>query len=202
MSGREERKADSALLSAYASKVQATLWETGARINWVLTVQSVLSLAIIAVATGLSPDPHTIPVGGVTLAVPFPLLLCGGALAVACLLMYQLGLVHHEEQLLRTAVGIYRSLGLDDPLLSDAVTNPLENPGIVTTIVALSLKRGRRGPAFWAVRAFAILLFLGLPLAAQVVVAYTLVVAGAGLWLIPLAVGFGLSTWHIILYAR
>jgi hypothetical protein len=45
--------------------------------------------------------------------------------------------VHHEEQLLRTAVGIYRSLGLDDPSLSDAVANPLENPGIVTTIVAV-----------------------------------------------------------------
>jgi len=116
--------------------------------------------------------------------------------------MYQLGLVHHEEQLLRTATGIYRSLGLDHPSLSDTLTNPLENPGIVTTIVALSLKSGRRGPAFWAVRVFAILLFLGLPLAAQVVVAYTLVVTGASLWVIPLAAGFALSAGHVILYAR
>src|SRR5215475_9671938 len=130
MSESKPKAANSDLLSAYLSKVQTTLWETGARINWVLTVQSVFSLAMISVATGVSPYPQTVPLGSVTLAVSFPLLLCGGSLAVACLLMYQLGLVHHEEQLLRTATGIYRSLGLDHPSLSDTLTNPLENPGI------------------------------------------------------------------------
>src|SRR5215813_6686047 len=54
MSESKPKAANSDLLSAYLSKVQTTLWETGARINWVLTVQSVFSLAMISVATGVS----------------------------------------------------------------------------------------------------------------------------------------------------
>jgi hypothetical protein len=88
-------------------KLEKALWETGGRINTVLVAQSVLSLIMIAVALGLTSYPSELSVLGFRLGVSLPAFLCGGAVTAACLLMYQIGLVHHEEELLKSVLDIY-----------------------------------------------------------------------------------------------
>lgn len=139
MANKADAAGESTLLLGYAAKLEKALWETGARINTVLVTQSVLSLILISVALGVTSYPNELSVLGFKLGVSVPVFLCGGAVIAACLLMYQIGLVHHEEELLKSVLDIYDSVGLKHASLSRYVAHPLENPGIITTIVALSL---------------------------------------------------------------
>jgi hypothetical protein len=200
MESKAAESGDSALLLRYAAKLEKTLWETGARINVVLVTQSLVSIGIMAVALGLSTYPSELSVVGLRLGVSLPMLLCGGAVTAACLLMYQLGLVHHEVQLLKSVLDIYGSVGLKHASLSRCIAHPLENPGIVTTIVALSLKSGHPGASFWATRTFVLVIFLGLPLFVQIVVVSVLITAHSSLWALPVMLGFAMCVWHVVLY--
>lgn len=191
---------ESTLLLGYAAKLEKALWETGGRINTVLVTQSVLSLIIIAVALGLTSYPTELSVLGFRLGVSIPVFLCGGAVIAACLLMYQIGLVHHEEELLKSVLDIYDSVGLEHASLSRYVAHPLENPGIVTTIVALSIKAGHAGPAFWVTRIFVLAIFLGLPLLVQIVVAFILIKTRVTLWALPVLLTLAISSWYVVLY--
>jgi hypothetical protein len=191
---------ESALLLGYAAKLEKALWETGGRINTVLVAQSVLSLIMIAVALGLTSYPSELSVLGFRLGVSLPAFLCGGAVTAACLLMYQIGLVHHEEELLKSVLDIYDLVGLKHASLSRYVAHPLENPGIITTIVALSIKASHAGLAFWVTRIFVLVMFLGLPLLGQIVVAFILIKARVTPWALPVLLTLAISTWYVVLY--
>ncbi len=154
MDNRASGSINPELLLRYSGKVETVLWETGARINSVLVTQSIVSVVIIALALGLAAYPGELSLAGMKLGVSLPMLLCAGSLAAACLLMYQVGLVHHEQRLLRAILDIYASMGIEHWSLSPSIVHSLENPGIVTTIVALAMKDGAPGPAFWLSRAF------------------------------------------------
>jgi len=193
---------DSSVLLAYAAKVEKALWETGARINSVLIIQSVLSLAMISIALGVVTYPVELSVVGLKLGISLPVLVSGGAVATGCLLMYQLGLVHHEQELLAAVLDIYRASGLEHASLSQRIVSPLENPGVVTTVVALAVKGGYRGRAFWAARAFVLALFIGLPLASQLVIVVALGLSRAWLWTVPILASLTVSFWLTVLYFR
>jgi len=193
---------DSSLLLAYAVKLEKSLWETGARINSVLIVQSVLSLAMISIALGVVTYPVELSVVGLKLGISVPVLVSGGAVATDCLLMYQLGLVHHEQELLAAVLDIYRGSGLEHVSLSQRLVSPLENPGVVTTVVGLAAKGGHRRRAFWAARAFVLALFIGLPLASQLVIIVALALSRAWLWAVPILASFAVSFWLTVLYFR
>lgn len=125
---------------------------------------------------------------------------CRRIVTLAALLMYQLGLVRHEELLLRSVLDIYQSVGLEHESLAWTIAHPLENPGIATTIVALSLKPGKAGPAFWVIRTFVLAIFLGLPLLSQLAVTAVMIKAGYVLWAVLVLVSFGVSLWCTLLY--
>jgi hypothetical protein len=202
MNNRSAGSINAELLLHYAGKVETVLWETGARINWVLMTQSIFSVVIIALARGSAGYSGELPLAGLKLAVSLPILLSAGSLATACLLMYQVGLVHHEKRLLDAILDIYASLGLEHWSLSPSIVHSLENPGVVTTVIALTLRDGVQGPAFWLSRMFVMTTFVGLPLFSQAVVAYELAQTRSPLWLIPVVVGLVMSVWHIFLYFR
>jgi len=193
---------DSTVLLAYATKVEKALWETGARINSVLIAQSLLALAMISIALGVVTYPGELPLVGLKLGVSLPVLVSGGAVATGCLLMYQLGLVRHEQKLLMTVLDIYRSSGLEHASLSQQVASPFENPGVVTTVVALTVGGGDGGTAFSAARAFVLALFIGLPLVSQLVIVIALWASRAWWWTIPVLVSLAMSVWLTVLYFR
>jgi hypothetical protein len=175
----------------YAGTLEKALWETGARINSVLVIQSIASILMIAISFGLVSYPTEVPVLGVKLGMSLPVLMSGGAVATGSLLMYQLGLVHHEQELLTAILDIYKSSGLAHSSLSQRVASPIENPGVVTTIVSMVIHRSNRREWFNVIRAFVLSLFVGLPLFSQLVV---LVVLGAHrAWLATAAVGASLA---------
>lgn len=116
--------------------------------------------------------------------------------------MYQLGLVHHEQELLTAVLDIYHSIGFEHASLSQRIVNPLENPGVVTTVVALADKQRDRGRAFWAARTLVLAIFIGLPLASQLVIVVALGLGRAWWWTVPVLASFAMSCWLKVLYFR
>jgi hypothetical protein len=113
--------------------------------------------------------------------------------------MYQLGLVHHEEELLTTILSIYRSIGFEHDSLSQRIVSPLENPGVVTTVAGLAGNRANRS-AFVAARSFALAIFVGLPLASQMVIIVALGWWRAWWWTAPVLVSWAMSLWLTFLF--
>lgn len=193
---------DPKLLLDYGGKVHRALEETGRRLNQVLLGQTALSFACVAVALGLASPPPGYALVGLQMALSLPTLLTGASLVVASLLMYQIGLVHHEEFLRTTIERIYSSLGLVDESLENVLASPLEHPGLATIVLAQARTTERPSIVYRVTRAFVILLFLGVPLLTQVLVAYRLSVVGLLGWLAPVLFGFLLSVWHLLIYLR
>ena len=176
-----ERSPDQSMLLAHAGKLERALWETGARINWVLVIQSIASFIVISIVAGIVSYATEVSVLGLKLSLSPPVLISGCSVAIGCLLMYQLGLVHHEQQLLVDVLDIYKGCGLVHSSLSRRIASPIENPGVVSTVVAVAAQRAPRRTWFQFIRAVVLGLFIGLPLCSQVLV--LIVLASGRAWL-------------------
>jgi len=192
--------ADKSAWLDYVGRVHQSLFATGSQINKVLVGQTIGSILCIAAALGLVPVSADYNFVGLKLSVSVPILFCGAAIVIASLLMYQLGLIHHEEILRGTLERIYKSLGVDDVSMQNRLASPLEHPGVVTTVLAQSRLGNKDTLVFRLSRLFSFALFLGLPLATQVIVGYQLISMRKLFWLAPVCIVFVLSVWHLGLY--
>lgn len=201
MSGKEQ-EVDPKLALDYGGKVHRALEETGRRLNQVLLGQTALSFACASIALDQVSPPSAYTVTGLEIGLSLPTILTGASLIISCLLMYQVGLVHHEERLRSTLERIYAALGFDDESMEDALASPLEHPGLATIVLAQARTTKGLSIAYRVTRVFVILLFLGVPLFSQALVAYRLTLLGLLGWLVPIGFGFFLSVWHLIIYIR
>lgn len=191
----------------YIDKVHSALKETGESISRVVIFQTLLSLITIALSAGVIFSDTDYTVSGFTFHVSFPLVLVSGAVAVGCLLMSQLGLVQHEDNLRDTVLRLYRELGYDDMSMANPLANPLESPNVVTIILNLYSSRSLPGTLhrllYTSSRVLFFALFLLLPLVAQIVTCYRMVILFGWQWwlLLPVFV-FTISAVYVILYFR
>lgn len=184
-----KNKPDTSLQLHYIDKVHTSLIETGNLINKVVFIQTFISLIIVALATELISVDKEYSLEGLKFYISSPLILVSGSILIGFLLMSQLGLLKHEEQLRDTIFRLYEEVGYSDQSMLDLIANPLESPNVATIILNLYQSRLQKRPSFiyrlllFFSRVFFFSIFLFFPLVTQFIVGYKLIsVYGVQWW--------------------
>ena len=191
----------------YIGRVHANLLETGKAVNRSQVSETVLAILLILLALDVIRSGSQYDAAGVQIELQAPILLVAGVVVLAAIFCFHIGLVAHEAALLGICVRIYRDLGFHDRSLDNLLASPLETPSVFTTIAnvyqLVPSPRWIGKIAYRAVEVFGIGLFLGLPLLAQVVVVWYLVVSEANVVLLIVAIFSSLVTiTHLYVYSR
>ena len=104
--------------------------------------------------------------------------------------MAQLGFVQHEDNLRNTILRLYSELGYEDPSMKNALANPLESPNIAVTVLNLYYFRSLSS-LFYRIlqtssRVLFFTLFLLLPIGAQFIAGYQMIVLYGWQWWTPI----------------
>jgi hypothetical protein len=169
--------------------------------------QTLVCLILISLSIGfVSPD-EEYSLAGLKFVVSPIIILVGGCILAGCLLMLQLGLVQHEDNLRNTILRLYYSLGYMDESMYDTVASPLESPSIIA--VTLNLSSPQEPSSFLSrmlyrfSKTLIFTVFLYMPIVAQLIAGQKLItIAGWKWWLlIPLFVLIT-SVGYLLIYFR
>jgi hypothetical protein len=186
----------------YLDRVCESLRTTGNQINRALYSYSVLSIGAIAFLLELIHTSAGYTLFGVSLTFSLPFLLAAISTGIACGLMYHTGLIFHEERLCDTAVDLYRAAGFDHPTLKASAVHPLEvatppTAVLLVTTTAVNFRRVHR-----LVRWLTMIIFLGLPLFAQIAITARLASLRFAPWALGTASVLLINTVHLWAYTR
>ena len=116
--------------------------------------------------------------------------------------MYHTGLILHEEHLCDTAVALYRASGFDHPTLKASAVHPLEVATPPTAVLLVTTTRANFRRIYRPARWLTILVFLGLPLAAQVAITARLATMHFTPWAIATSSTLLINAAHLWAYTR
>lgn len=175
--------ADRQLTLHYLDKTHATLLEVGRTINLTSFFQILFSLVVIALSTGIVSASNEVSLLGLKIetsnwSVLFVCLLINGGTFT-----YLMSLFRHGTYMEAIILRLYDSLGFHDETLSPNI-NPFTPPDIPTLLFA-PLSSSSRFVLLLILEPIRLATFLGLPLCAQLLISYRLIVIlGAKWWLL------------------